>query len=76
MINASKLRGLIVEKGYTLGRIAEIIEVTPKTMYERMAVGNFRLGEMDKLIDVLEISDPIPIFFTQLVTQEDTKNLL
>lgn len=74
MLNSAKLRGLIVENGYNLGQIAGELGITPKTMYERLAVGNFRLEEMDKLIELLNIADPIPIFFTQYVTSQDYKD--
>ena len=36
MIDTAKLKGLIVEKGYTQGDIAKEIGITPKTFYERM----------------------------------------
>ena len=34
----------------------------------------FGSDEIEKLVEVLEISDPMPIFFSNLVTSKDTEN--
>ena len=62
MIDIPKLRGLIVEKGYTQTQVAEYIGISPKTFYERMKKGVFGSDEIDAMIDLLEISNPMPIF--------------
>jgi hypothetical protein len=63
MIDIPKLRGLIVEKGYTQTQVAEHIGISPKTFYERMKKGVFGSDEIDAMIDLLDISNPVPIFF-------------
>lgn len=72
MVNTQKLKGLIAEKNYSQSKIAEMIGITPKTFYDRMDKGIFGSDEIDKLIDILDIKDPLPIFFTQCVTSEVT----
>ena len=68
MINTNALRGLIVEKGLTQKDIAKIINITPKTFYEKMKKGIFGSDEIEKMIDVLDIQNPVEIFFAKKVT--------
>lgn len=63
MIDIPKLKGLIVEKGYTQTQVAKYIGISPKTFYERMKKGVFGSDEIDAMIEFLEISNPVPIFF-------------
>ena len=72
MVNTQKLKGLIAEKNYSQSKIAEMIGITPKTFYDRMDKGVFGSDEIDKMIEILEIKDPLPIFFTQCVTHKVT----
>lgn len=62
MVNTQKLKGLIAEKNYSQSKIAEMIGITPKTFYDRMDKGVFGSDEIDKMIEILEIKDPLPIF--------------
>ena len=66
MINAHKLRGLIVEHGYSQKDVAQYIGVTAKTFYAKMKTGKFKLDELDKIVEMLGIDDPTPVFFTQV----------
>lgn len=68
MINTSKLRGLISEKGKTQVDMAHAIGVTPKTFYEKMKIGVFGSDEISILISELDIKNPIEIFFAETVT--------
>ena len=72
MVNTQKLKGLIAEKNYSQSKIAEMIGITPKTFYDRMDKGVFGSDEIDKMIEILEIKDPLPIFFAQCVTHKVT----
>lgn len=63
MIDTQKLKGLIVEKGFSQNKIANLLGMTPKTFYERMGKGVFGSDEIDKMIKILDIEDPVPIFF-------------
>ena len=73
MIDTQKLKGLIVEKGFSQNKIANLLGMTPKTFYERMGKGVFGSDEIDKMIKILDIEDPVPIFFAQCVTLKVTK---
>lgn len=66
MINARKLKGLIIERGYSQQDVAAYIGITGKTFYAKMKTGKFYLGELDKIVDLLGIDDPTPFFFKQL----------
>ena len=70
MIDAPKLRGLIVEHGYSQKDVAQYIGVTAKTFYAKMKTGKFYLNELDKIVELLGIDDPTPVFFKQLEGDE------
>lgn len=66
MVNTNKLRGLIVENGYSQADIAKLIGIAPKTFYEKMSKGVFLSNEIEKMIDILGVQDDsqvIEIFF-------------
>lgn len=73
MINTQKLKGVIAEKGTSQRQVALAIGITEKTFYKKIENGVFGSDEIDKMIELLEIEDPLPIFFSQCVTQEVTK---
>ena len=68
MINTNLLKGKIAEKGKSQSDIAKVIGIAPKTFYEKMNKGVFGSDEIEIMIDVLEIEDPIKIFFARNVT--------
>ena len=68
MIRVDKLRGVIVENGYTQQDVAKMIGITPKTFYEKMKNGVFGSDEIQIMIDNLQIQNPMDIFFAQEVT--------
>ncbi|MFM9414354.1 DUF739 domain-containing protein [Peptococcus simiae] len=65
MINTNKLKGIIVENGKTQQEMAEILEIAPKTFYTKMKKGVFLSNEINTMINVLNIKDPMPIFFAK-----------
>ena len=72
MIDVNALKGVIVAKGYTQQEVAKIIGLSPKTFYKKMKKGVFGSDEMEKMIDLLSIENPIGIFFAKKVTCEVT----
>lgn len=68
MIDTNALRGKIAEKGFSQARVAESIGITPKTFYEKMGRGVFGSDEIEDMIRLLEIDDPVRIFFAEKVT--------
>lgn len=73
MVNTDKLRGIMAERGVSGKDVAKAIGVHYNTFYERMDKGVFGSDEIEAIVKYLEISDPLPIFFTELVTQQVTK---
>lgn len=65
MIKTDKLKGLIAEKGYSQTEVAAKIGITPKTFYSKMKKGVFGSDEITIMIDLLEINNPIDIFFAR-----------
>lgn len=63
MIDTSKLRGVIAEKGLSQADVAKYIGITPKTFYTKMKKGVFGSDEIQAMIDALDIEDPAVIFF-------------
>lgn len=69
MINVNELKGRIVAKGYTQTDVANKIGITPKTFSTKLKKGVLNSKEIEKLIDILDIKNPIDIFFVDNVTQ-------
>lgn len=67
MIDVNKLKGVIYEKGLSQRQVAQSMGISTQTFYSKMKKGIFDSNEIDALIDILDIRDPIPIFFTQFV---------
>ena len=74
MIDTQKLKGLIAQRNTSQRQVAFALGMTEKTFYEKMKIGIFGSDEIDKMIELLEIQDPMPIFFAQLVTFKVTKD--
>lgn len=72
MIDTNALRGAIAAKGMTQQAVAEHLGMTPKTFYSRMKKGVFGSDEMEKMISLLSIENPIAIFFAESVTSQVT----
>lgn len=68
MIDTNALKGAIVAKGLTQQDVAKHLEMTPKTFYSKMKRGVFGSDEMESMIELLAIDDPVAIFFAKKVT--------
>lgn len=68
MVNANELRAEIVRKGYTQKQVAEKMHISQKTLSNKLRKGVFGSDEIEQLMCILEIRDPVPIFFNQKVT--------
>ena len=67
MINSNKIRARIVELGMNQQTVAEKIGMSAKTFSIKLNNGKFGLDEAEKLIDVLQIDEPVSYFFTNSV---------
>lgn len=65
MINTSKLKGIMAEKGITGQDLSKKLSITPKTFYTKMKKGVFGSDDIQIMINVLNIDNPMEIFFAQ-----------
>lgn len=65
MIKTDELRGIIAKNGFSQSDVAAEIGITPKTFYEKMKIGIFGSDEIEVMINMLHIDDPVPIFFAK-----------
>lgn len=68
-----ELQGLIVSRGLTQKEVANRLGMAEKTFSLKLKNGIFGSDEIDKLIDMLKIENPMWIFFDRKVTLKDTK---
>lgn len=65
-MNANVLRGKMTEKGYTQEKLAQAVGISTNSLSRKLlGERQFRLGEVVKICEVLEIDDPRDIFFTK-----------
>jgi hypothetical protein len=69
MIDTNALNGLIHEKGYSKRSFANAIGMGEQRFYRCMKKGVFGSDDMEKMVDLLGIENPKPIFFAKRVTQ-------
>lgn len=63
MIKTNELKGIIVANNQSMKSIAEELEITPTAFYRKMKKGVFNSDEIEKMIKILKIKNPIEIFF-------------
>lgn len=68
MIDTNALKGLIVSRDMTQKDVAEHLNMAPKTFYAKMKKGVFGSDEMEGMIELLSIENPVDIFFASEVT--------
>lgn len=69
MVNTLELKAAIVRKGMKQIEVAEKMGMSRKTWFDRMSKKKFDSDEMYKLIQILDIENPTPIFFAEEDTQ-------
>lgn len=65
MIRTDRLRGLIAQQNKSQSDVAKAIGITPKTFYAKMKKGVFGSDEIDAMISLLHIDNPMDIFFAK-----------
>lgn len=63
MVNVSELRAELARKELTQKELAKLIGMTEQTLSRRMKAKVFGSDEIEKIVRVLELKDPIKIFF-------------
>ena len=65
MFDRNEFKAQVVRKGKTMKQVADFLGIDESTLYRKIqADGNFTREEINLLIDFLEISEPMTIFFT------------
>lgn len=65
MLDVKALKAEIVRNGYTQASLAKELGMTDKTLCSRLKTGDFGTKEIEILIDVLHLEDPMSIFFAK-----------
>lgn len=68
MIDVNALNGIIHAKGYSQRSLAKKIGMQEQRFYRCMKKGVFGSDYIEKMIIVLNIENPVPIFFKNCVT--------
>lgn len=63
MIKTNEIKAAMARKGMTQRDVAEAIGVSLKTFCNKMKKGVFKSDEIEQLIMLLDIKDPITVFF-------------
>ena len=72
MILVNELKGRMVAAGYNQQTLSKALGITQKTLRDRLSRGEFKLSEVEKIVDLLSIKDPAAIFFASPVAKNDT----
>ena len=67
-VNTDKLLGVIAENRLSQKEVAKELGISPNTFYEKMKRKVFGSDEIEKMIKLLHIMDPVSIFFDPDVT--------
>lgn len=57
------LKGWMAKSHLTMNQLAQHLDVTPRTVYNRMQKGDFRAKEMEQMIQLMHITNPSEVFF-------------
>ena len=63
MLNTNELKAAMVRKGLTQKDVADSLNISAKTLSNRISRGVFGCDEFECLMKLLDITDPMPIFF-------------
>ena len=65
MVAVDKLRGIIAERGMSQRQLAQKLGMSEKTFYNKMQKGIFGTDEVERMVEILSIQNPIDIFLVQ-----------
>lgn len=63
MIQINEIKGRMKAEGYTQADLAKELGISTKTLSTRLKKGVFGSDEIEKMITILKIKNPIDIFF-------------
>lgn len=67
MVLTNEIRGKMVARGFTQKQLAEKLEMSERTLANKLTKGVFTTTDVEKLIDILKIENPMEIFFAKKV---------
>lgn len=70
MIRVNELRGIIAREGKTHAQVANRLGISRNTFSTRLRRGVFDSDEIATMIEFLNISDPISVFFADDGTRD------
>lgn len=73
MLNVAELKAAMARKSYTQKKLATALGISERTLGNRLKRKWFGTDEIEIMIDILDIADPMPVFFDNKVTYEVTK---
>ena len=62
MVLTNEIRGKMVARGFTQKQLAEKLEISERTLANKLTKGVFTTTDVEKLIDILKIENPMEIF--------------
>ncbi|CEQ14817.1 helix-turn-helix domain-containing protein [Paraclostridium sordellii] len=63
MVQINEIKGRMKAEGYTQAELAKKLGISAKTLSTRLKKGVFGSDEIEKMITILKIENPIEIFF-------------
>ncbi|MBP3541641.1 MAG: helix-turn-helix transcriptional regulator [Clostridia bacterium] len=57
------LKEWMAKNRLTMNQLARHLDVTPRTVYNRMQKGDFRAREIEQMIQLMHITNPSEVFF-------------
>lgn len=72
MVRIDLLEGEIARAGLSDAELARRMGITPKTFYAKKKKGVFGSDEIEKIVKECGIAHPMPIFFPDFVSQQET----
>lgn len=75
MLNVLEFKAAMVRKGFTQKSLAQRLGISEKTLCSRIKNKRFKTDEIEQLIPLLGINDPMQIFFDGIVTCKDTESI-
>lgn len=64
-MDSCKLRGIIAERGTSQRKVAQQLGMTERTFYAKMKKGVFGTDEVQRMIEILRIENPVDIFLRE-----------
>ena len=65
MVLTNEIKGKLVARGFTQKQLTEKLEMSERTLANKLTKGVFTTTDVEKLIDILKIENPMEIFFAK-----------